>query len=75
MKIVSINVNNISISSPNKNVKFSGESNVHTSTDNNDNDKFVKVPKAQHDLENWIFGVLTGVTILQIIHILMKNKK
>ena len=36
--------------------------------------QYVKVPKWSHDLENWVFGILTGIAVLEIIHLLITKK-
>lgn len=64
------------VSLPNIYQSFRSNNNKNQSDiDNNDNDKYVKVPKIQRDLENWIFGILTGVTVLEFIYLLANKKK
>ena len=76
MQISSIKNQNILQSNVVNKTVFKGDSEPTVSSNKNDDDKkYVKVPKWQHDLTNWIFGILTGITVLQIIHTLMKNKK
>lgn len=75
MKISSINLNRTTPNSLNNNIGFknTGEKQSNIDEKNND-DKYVKVSKRQHNLENWIFGILTLITIIQIIYFLTTRK-
>jgi len=75
MHISSIINSNILQSKASNKMGFRGNTEPAVNANKNDDKEYVKVPKLQHDLTNWIFGILTGVTVLQIIHTLMKNKK
>lgn len=75
MKISSINLNRTTLNSLNNNIGFKNTGEKQPNIDEkNDDDKYVKVPKLQHNLENWIFGILTLITIIQIIYFLTTRK-
>lgn len=75
MQISSITNSNILQPVVSNKTTFKGDSEPALNVNKEDDKKYVKVPKWEHDLTNWIFGILTGVTVLQIIHELMKNRK
>lgn len=75
MKISSINSNINSLQSHNIIVRFKGDKKSDSKVIIDDDGKeYVKVPKWSHDLENWVFGVLTVITILQFINSLINKK-
>lgn len=75
MKITPIN-SNITLLKPKSFLNtFSGNSNAtDLNSKQNDDDKYVKVPKAQHKLEKWIVGIFGVVTAFEIIDFVLNKK-
>ncbi|MDD3437282.1 MAG: hypothetical protein PHC64_09040 [Candidatus Gastranaerophilales bacterium] len=71
MKISSVNLNRTTLNSP-KNTNFKGEEKVQTTS--KDDDKYVKIPRWQYTLENWVGGIFFGITVLEIINYFINRK-
>lgn len=74
MQITPVNLNKMILNSPNKNVNFKGENERPIKINNNDDEKYVKVPKWERNLENLVGGIACIFLVFESIDFI-KNKK
>lgn len=72
MHISNITSTKIHRLSPSKTLMFTGK--PSSAKADNDDTKYVKIPRWQNTLENWIGGFFVGLTVLELLHYFATKK-
>lgn len=74
MKISSLTINSIPQTLSNKKVMFKNNNECQPNIDKKDDSNYVKVPKWQYNLEQWVFGILGAITVFEIIDLVLNKR-